>query len=652
MPRPRSLPLLCCIPLLAGCAVPRPEAPAPAPGPAPLRPVPAQYASAKPWTRWWWFAGEVPEADIVRQLDWVAANGFGGVELAFVYPYGGDTKAPRLPWSSPAFAARVAFARAEANRRGLGCDLTFGTLWPFGDSAVPEADGAWSYGEHESGTRMRLTWEHPVRGRVLNHLDHEALRRYGDRLGAAFAPALATGLPASLFCDSWEVDTKWLWTAGLGARFRERFGYAVEPFVPELLRHPDVLHDWFALVSDLVCTEFYGPFTQLCHDRGATSRVQCGGAPADLLAAFSRVDVPETEAILYEPEFSRIPASAAAATSAPLVSAESFTCLYGWKGWPGPGPHQGEERVGDLKLVADALFAHGTNQIVWHGMPWQSANGHERFYASVHVGPDSGFAAELPAFNRYLTKVSEAMRRGRVYSDVAVVLPVDDAWSAGEYPKELQFPWVWGQYEMRYVKPAAELAGRQPLWVGREFLRDARWEGGRLVGGALSFGSLYVDVERLELGVLRRIVELARAGLPVCCKRVPQEAGHVRHAEFADLAAGLLRLPNVQPGLRDVVKTAPLLTGDDLPDAWCREDDEGLLVFFADPTSRGLKYALVYNQSERAETLVRRVVVHAYGRDVPVELRFAPHQSLLLRVGRDGAVRWVDVGFEPGRPVH
>jgi hypothetical protein len=614
-----------------------------------LAPIPPQYASARPWTRWWWFAADIQRPDVVRQLDWLAANGFGGVEIAFVYPYAGKQDAPRQPWLSAEWSSAVAFARQQATARGLGCDFTFGTLWPFGDSQVPVADGALVYGDAEAPLRMRLTWEHPQRGRVVDHLDRQALRRYGERIGAALGPALAGG-GCGLFCDSWEVETKWIWTDGFAERFQQRHGYDVAPFVPELLLHPDVLYDYFALVSDLVLDEFYAPWTALCHELGATSRAQCGGAPADLLEAFARVDVPETEAILYEPGFARIPASSAALAGKPLVSAEAFTCLYGWKGWPGPGPHQGEEQVADLKLVADALFAHGTNLIVWHGLPFQAAGG-ERFYASVHVGPDSGFAAEIPAFNRYLQQVGAAMRRGRVATDVAVYLPVEDAWMAGEYPKELQFPWVWGQYELRYVAPAAELQGRQPLWIHGGFLRDARWQGGRLVAGQASFSSLYVDAEFVDLGSLRAIVLLAEQGLPLCLKRDPKEPGRTQHAEHAELVARLRALPNVRADFAALSLGPPMLRGEDLPAAWCREDGDGLTVFFAHPDCRGLKYPLAYGQSAREQELVRCVTVNAFGRDVALELRFRPQESLLVRIGRDGQVRLEDLVFRPKAPV-
>ncbi|HOP59313.1 MAG TPA: hypothetical protein PLR52_07835, partial [Bacteroidales bacterium] len=40
--------------------------------------------SAKPYTRYWWFASMISEEDVKYNLDWLKANGFGGVEIAWV----------------------------------------------------------------------------------------------------------------------------------------------------------------------------------------------------------------------------------------------------------------------------------------------------------------------------------------------------------------------------------------------------------------------------------------------------------------------------------------------------------------------------------------------------------------------------------------
>ena len=119
------------------------------------------------------------------------------------------------------------------------------------------------------------------------------------------------------------------------------------------------------LLSSYVIEEFYKPFTQKSHELGAYLRVQCSGAPCDIISSYATVDVPESEALLYEPSYSNIVASAAGLSGKKVVTSETFTCLYG-----GPSDHHSHEQTADLKLLADALFANGVNHIIWHGKPF------------------------------------------------------------------------------------------------------------------------------------------------------------------------------------------------------------------------------------------------------------------------------------------
>jgi hypothetical protein len=64
------------------------------------------YCDSKPYTRYWWFASEIKEEDIQYNLDWLKSHGFGGIELARVYPLNrfnpsDTTYTPRQEWLSP-----------------------------------------------------------------------------------------------------------------------------------------------------------------------------------------------------------------------------------------------------------------------------------------------------------------------------------------------------------------------------------------------------------------------------------------------------------------------------------------------------------------------------------------------------------------------
>jgi hypothetical protein len=655
------------------------------------------YPDSRPWTRWWWFNVELRDEDIKSQLDWVRANGFGGVELAFIYPLPGQKRGP--DFLSPEWSQKVAQAKRYCESLGLGCDFTFGTLWPFGGTFVSESDASQRY-DGPSPQRLGRSWELPEQGRILNHLDRQAFGRYADKMGGALKGALghpqittitqivsgqesatsassAVSPRSALFCDSFEVETEGLWTGGFDTAFRERFGYDVQPFMPKLDEHPDVRYDYRKLIAEYVLHEFYEPFTELTstvpvgqpsHRVNSFTRVQCHGAPCDLLAAYAAADVPESEAILFDPEFSRIPASAAALSRKTVVSAEAFTCLYGWVPYPGPGPHQGEEQVADLKLLADALFANGVNHIFWHGMPYQAqaqaqaeaqaqAGQRNWFYASVHVGPDSSFAGQLPEFNAYMEKVCAAMKLGQPHSDVAVYLPLEDQWMKGELSAEQQKPSARYHWEMHYLRPPAELNGRQPLWVSAPFLEQARFEDGGLSVGDARFGLLYVDCEWLDSDGLTQISRLAKAGLPVCVKRLPKRPGRTvdkRAAkEYQQALEALTRLNNVSSDPGNLSQEPPLVSGRDAPDFWCRAVDDELLFFFGHPASRGLTYPMGYCQAAQAGRTGRDLRFNLGGSapafELPVE--FGPGESLLLRVSPTGRVERLDVGYAPPVPI-
>jgi hypothetical protein len=606
------------------------------------------YTSCKPYTRWWWFAGIIKNDDIRDQLNWLKANNFGGVEVAFIYPVKRDPKAIRYPWLGDEWQKAVTYTKRYADSIGLGCDFTFGTLWPFGGTFVSDADRTQIWNKPDFKQPLRLSWTHPDTGNVLNHLDRFAFDRYATVMGNALAPALK-GTKSAIFCDSWEVETKHLWTKGFDSLFLKQFGYDIRPFMDSIYApyNAGPRYDYMKLVSKLVINEFYIPFTGKAHQLGSISRVQCSGAPVDLISAYASVDVPETEAMLYEPGFTRIVSSAAALSGKKIISSETFTCLYGW-----PAKHFRKEQTADLKLVCDALFANGVNQIFWHGMPYNPIGVDTNyFYATVHVGRNGSLAKELAAFNTYMTKVSKIMRGGKPYTDIAVYLPLEDSWIAGEYPKELQLPWSWGAYELRYERFNPELKGYQPLWINRDFLANATVENKVLKVNHLSFRVLYVDAKSLDVATLRVMLKLAGQGLPVCLKQIPVQSGHIPDKEFDTLLKKLRACPSVSKDFRMPPEQPPLLTGKDIPGFYCRNNRKTASIFFANPLTEKLTYPVVYGQSYQDSTIMREVTLNYNGNAYPVKLEFKPYQSLLLKISEKGEVKFKDIYFMPEVPV-
>jgi hypothetical protein len=613
------------------------------------------YTSSKPLTRWWWFASEIKQADVADQLDWLKANGFGGVEIAFVYPLNRMKKdtvnlTPRQSWLSEELGGIVRYCKGYADSLGLSVDFTLGSLWPFGDLQVKPEESVKIFGEPDYRQWITASWDYPKQGLVVDHLNKNAFIRYAGRTGKLLEPAMKTGRPSGIFVDSWEVETRNLWTTGFDSLFKIRYGYDIVPGMESDILSAECAgqrYDYMKLISDLTINNFFRPFTEKAHELGGFSRGQCSGSPTDIISAYASLDVPESEAMLYEPYFTRIVASAAALAGKNIVSAETFTCLYGW-----PREHMREEKVTDLKIVADALFAHGLNQVIWHGMPFNTKGSDSiSFYATVHVGKAGALSKEIPAFNQYLETVSEYMRKGKPWSDVAIYLPIEDAWIAGEMPKEKQLPWAWGEYELRYLQVPEEIRGWQPVWINGEFLKDGRpqtADGGQRSAvwsvGTCHFSALYIDSKYLDYEALTTMVSLAEDGMKVCLKQVPEEAGYVKHPEFADLVNRLKELSS--PDWQLVAPGRPLVEGPDMPWFWARQDGKELYIFFAHPVAKEFKYPVKYGQADTEETLTKKISINFSGKTVPVELVFKPYQSLLLRVSGSGTVRFLDVPWD------
>src|SRR5262245_58470987 len=115
-------------------------------------------------------------------------------------------------------------------------------------------------------------------------------------MGRTLAPALE-GSTSALFCDSWEVSTRRMWSDHLWEPFRRQFGYDLLPLIEEIDEDEHLRYDYRKFVAQAVLDEFYRPFARICHELKARSRVQCHGAPTDLIAAYAALDIPESEAL-------------------------------------------------------------------------------------------------------------------------------------------------------------------------------------------------------------------------------------------------------------------------------------------------------------------------------------------------------------------
>lgn len=622
------------------------------------------YPSSKPQTRWWWFATEIKQRDITYQLDWMKKMNFGGVEIAWIYPlhryqemyarsynrhYPKDTTAQE--WLGPEWSQMVTFAKSYADSIGLSCDFTFGSAWPVAGSNIGKEHRTRIYDDTSFQQLLTFSWAWPDTQYVINHLDSNAFYQFAEPVGNALKDALK-GSKSALFTDSWEIKlnaTNKIWTQGFASTFLKAFGYDIVPFMETGIdSFPDVRYDYMLHLDDYVTNGFYKPYVKKCRELGAWSRVQCLGSPTDVMTTYSLVDIPETEAMLNNPIYSRIVSSSACLSSKKLISSETFTCMYGF-----PATFLRQEQTADLKMVADALFAQGVNHHVYHGTPYNPQGSDTiDFFATTYFGPGGSLEPELPAFNNYIEKVSGLLHKGKTYSDVAVYIPYEDGVMKGPYPKERQRVWVWGEYELRYVHPPKETEGYHPLWINRHFLQEADFKNGKLVAGDASFSLLYIDVEYMDARTVGRVLELAKQGLPVCLKRLPKQPGKIKSAEYNKMLRELNSLQNVSENFYNMINHSPLIEGDSIPDYWCRVQNDGThYIFLAQFPSKNLEYPVYSGQSFMQQSDFSELIININGKAIKQKLEFKPYQSIMLEISPNGEVNVLDISFVPRDPV-
>ena len=407
----------------------------------------------KPWTYWWWMGNSVKEADITEQLEGMSRAGLGGVHIIPIYGEKGD-EANYIPYLSERWMEVLSHTIREADRLGMGVDMTMGTGWPFGGPDIPEAFRAQRFRIEQGEFKITPTGQKVKRaapggeGFVLDPFSREAIEFYAQRFRDALAPLKQR--PRAFYNDSYEV-----YGANCTQDFLEQFralrGYDLKDYLgcldpkssdPAASR---VVCDYCETISDLIRDQFAARWVELCHQMGvSTTRYEAHGSPGNLLDLYALADIPETESfgastfkipgLRHDPKYEparfghpdplvmKFASSAAHVTGKPLVSSESTTWL---------GDHFSVS-LSQIKPQIDELFTAGINHIFFHGTTyspyWKDFPG-RLFYASTHYGHTSHFFEELPVLTAYIAECQHILQQSESDNDILIYFPIYDIWS-------------------------------------------------------------------------------------------------------------------------------------------------------------------------------------------------------------------------------
>jgi hypothetical protein len=411
---------------------------------------PALTRENKPWTRWWWLGSAVDKPNLTRELEAIAAAGFGGVEITPIY--GAKGYEDRfIPFLSPKYLEMLAFTGAEAKRLGLGVDMATGTGWPFGGPQVGPQDVELKLAFGPDGkiapgpTGFKVKRSAPGgEGFVVNPYSATAMTRYL----APFTKALDTlphGTINSQFHDSFEYQANW--ATEVPGKFLALHGYDIRDHAAELNGQGDpdtvarIKADYRTTLAALHL-DYIRTWVDWAHARGQTAREQAHGSPGNLLDLYGAADIPETEIFGsipfpipgfrreaaeigrpgHPPIIHRFASSAAHVMGKPYASSETFTWLR----------EHFHESPSEMKPELDALFLAGINHIFYHGnayspedAPWPGW----LFYASSQLNTRNPLWRDLgDGINAYIARCQSLLQAGKPDNDLLVYWPADDLW--------------------------------------------------------------------------------------------------------------------------------------------------------------------------------------------------------------------------------
>ena len=387
----------------------------------------------KPWVYNWWMGSAVDDAGLEFQCRELADKGFGGFHVIPIYGAKSGYEKKWKPLLSDEWIDAWNIAASQAEKHGLGIDLTMGSGWCFG--------GPWIDKGHAASSGMKVKRAGPGgTGYMLNPFDPEAMKLHVAEFDKWFGKGGKAARPRAFYHDSYEY-------------------YGAEP-----KNGQDVDE------SQLAC---FRVWTDWCRANGYMTRNEAHGAPSNWLDFYALADIPETEMFGKNDRdilISKFASSAAHAKGTTLVSAESCT-------WIDEHFH---EHPAEIKEFVDRLFLAGINHVFYHGCcysPVEAVWPGWCFYASLEMNPRNPIWREMGALNAYVTRCQSIFQTWTSDNDLAILW--DPASYRAKHPGKTMNMTVHGRdwfYGEKIGKVAKELyeAGYAFDYVSPRMVKDGR----------------------------------------------------------------------------------------------------------------------------------------------------------------------------------
>lgn len=382
--------------------------------------------------------------------------------------------------------------------------------------------------------------------------------------------------------DSYEMGGQ-NWTEGFAELFSNKKGYDFISKLPlvagRFIESPEaseaVLYDYRQVITNLMTKNYFQYFTELCNADGLESYIEpYGFGPLNDLDVGGVTDIPMGEFWMNRP----ITQTASAVSSAhiygkPVISAESFTSRpeINWKGHPAM-----------TKTSGDLAWTYGINEFMFHRFAHQ---------ANTHAEPGMtmnrwGFHFDRTqtwwenagaAWFNYIARGSHMLRQGVPVSDMLVYVgegSPNSSYYRTDFnpilPKQINFDNI-----------------NTDVLLNRLKIENSEL---KLPEGTTYKILVLKNSETISLPTLKRILEIAKSGIPVFGDKPKKLSGYQVSAasikQFEQLAIELAPLISEADDWKKVMNTAEvepdmdILNGDAVDYAHRKTKEEDIYFFF------------------------------------------------------------------------
>ena len=340
--------------------------------------------------------------------------------------------------------------------------------------------------------------------------------------------------------DSYEAG-QMTWTRDMFQEFKDRRGYSLFPWLPaltgQILRSTaeteQFLFDWRQTIGELF-SENYDRLGQIARGAGYKGRYaeshengrQFVGDGMDLkrtadipMSAIWMDNAGDGSTIPMAMADIRESASVAHIYGQNIVAAESFTTS-------GRGGKSYSYCPENMKNTADIALSCGLNRFVIHESSHQPDETHRPGLDLIGYGQwfnrHDTWAEEARAWTDYLARSSYMMQQGHYKADILYYYGEDNC-IVGLFGKQL--PEIPAGYSYDFVNPYGLQRSVFPI------------DGQLVTESGMSYKLLVLgpNCRTMSCAVLKRIVYLAEAGIPVCGTLPERSASLVDHQEVFDL---------------------------------------------------------------------------------------------------------------------